>query len=130
MKPDDLSERLLELAVRVGKVVDALPETRLGKHIAGQLVRSGTSPAPNYEEACAAESRRDFIHKVRIALKELRETRCWIKLIMRSDLLSEAKMAEIARETDELCRILGQSLVTARKNEEQARTKIKNPSPK
>ena len=78
MKPDDLSPRLLELAVRVGRVVDALPENRLGRHIAGQLVRSGTSPAPNYEEACAAESRRDFIHKVRIALKELRETRCWI----------------------------------------------------
>ena len=69
MKPDDLSERLLDFAVRIGKVVDALPETRLGQHIAGQLVRSGTSPAPNYEEACAAESRRDFIHKVRIALK-------------------------------------------------------------
>jgi len=78
MKPDDLAARLLELAVRVGRVVDALPENRLGRHIAGQLVRSGTSPAPNYEEACAAESRREFIHKVRIALKELRETRCWI----------------------------------------------------
>ncbi len=119
MKPDDLSARLLELAVRVGRVVDALPETRLGRHIAGQLVRSGTSPAPNYEEACAAESRRDFIHKVRIALKELRETRCWIQLIMRSELLPEARMVEIANETDELCRILGQSLVTARKNEDR-----------
>jgi four helix bundle protein len=130
MKPDDLSERLLKLAVRVGKVVDALPETRLGKHIAGQLVRSGTSPAPNYEEACAAESRRDFIHKVRIALKELRETRCWIKLIMRSDLLPETRMNGIATETDELCRILGQSLVTARRNEQQANTKSAKPTPK
>ncbi|MCA9125636.1 MAG: four helix bundle protein [Planctomycetales bacterium] len=130
MKPDDLSERLLDLAVRVGKVVDALPDTRLGKHIAGQLVRSGTAPAPNYEEACAAESRRDFIHKVRIALKELRETRCWIKLIMRSELLPEARMSELANEADELCRILGQSLVTARKNEERAKTKRANPIPK
>ena len=130
MKPDDLSERLLELAVRVGKVVDALPETRLGKHIAGQLVRSGTSPAPNYEEACAAESRRDFIHKVRIALKELRETRCWIKIIMRSDLLPATRMNELAIETDELCRILGQSLVTARRNEQQARAKPSSRSPK
>ena len=119
MKPDDLSARLLELAVRIGRVVDALPETRLGRHIAGQLVRSGTSPAPNYEEACAAESRRDFIHKVRIALKELRETRCWIRLIMRSELLPETRMIEIANETDELCRILGQSVVTARKNEDR-----------
>lgn len=130
MKPDDLSERLLELAVRIGKVVDALPETRLGKHIAGQLVRSGTSPAPNYEEACAAESRRDFIHKIRIALKELRETRCWIKLIMRSDLLPEARMSEIANETDELCKILGQSLVTARRNEEKDKAKTNRPMPK
>ncbi|TWT74879.1 four helix bundle protein [Allorhodopirellula solitaria] len=130
MKPDDLSERLLVLAVRIGKVVDALPETRLGKHIAGQLVRSGTSPAPNYEEACAAESRRDFIHKVRIALKELRETRCWVRLIMRSDLLPEARMTEIANETDELCKILGQSLVTARRNEDHAKAIARKPSPK
>ncbi|MFG0291081.1 MAG: four helix bundle protein [Rhodopirellula sp. JB044] len=130
MKPDDLSERLLELAVRVGKVVDALPDTRLGKHIAGQLVRSGTAPAPNYEEACAAESRRDFIHKVRIALKELRETRCWIKLIMRSELLPEARMSELANEADELCKILGQSLVTARKNEARAKAQRVRPIPK
>ncbi|WP_182865601.1 four helix bundle protein [Stieleria mannarensis] len=130
MKPDDLSERLLGLAVRVGKVVDALPDTRLGQHIAGQLVRSGTSPAPNYEEACAAESRRDFIHKLRISLKELRETRCWIRLIMRSELLPEARMSEIANETDELCKILGQSLVTARKNEERAKVERTKPTPK
>ncbi|QDV40592.1 hypothetical protein Enr13x_03980 [Stieleria neptunia] len=130
MKPDDLSERLLDLAVRVGKVVDALPDTRLGRHIAGQLVRSGTSPAPNYEEACAAESRRDFIHKVRIALKELRETRCWIKLIMRSELLPEARMSELANEADEPCKILGQSLVTARRNEERSKAQRVKPTPK
>ena len=130
MKPDDLSARLLELAVRVGRVVDALPETRLGRHIAGQLVRSGTSPAPNYEEACAAESRRDFIHKVRIALKELRETRCWIRLIMRSELLPETRMNEIANETDELCRILGQSLVTACKNEDRKTVPMPRTTPK
>ncbi len=130
MKPEDLSERLLDFAVRVGKVVDALPNTRLGKHIAGQLVRSGTAPAPNYEEACAAESRRDFIHKVRIALKELRETRCWIKLIMRSELLPKARMSEVANEADELCKILGQSLVTARKNEERAAARRTKLSPK
>lgn len=130
MKPDDLSERLLELAVRVGKVVDALPETRLGKHVAGQLVRSGTSPAPNYEEACAAESRRDFIHKLRISLKELRETRCWIRLIVRSELLPDARMSGLEQETDELCRILGQSLVTARRNEDKAVAARTGRSPK
>ena len=62
MTPDELSERLIDFAARVGKVVDVLPETRMGRHIAGQLVRCGTSPAPNYEEARAAESCADFIH--------------------------------------------------------------------
>ena len=130
MKSEDLSERLIGLAVRIGRVVDALPETRLGRHIASQLVRSGTSPAPNYEEACAAESRRDFIHKVRIALKELRETRCWITLIMRSELLPEGRMIEIACEADELCRILGKSLVTARKNEDRSKHAGSQSTPK
>jgi len=64
--PADLSDRLLGFAVRVGKVVDALPDTRLGRHVAGQLVRCGTSAGPNYEEGCAAESRADFIHKLSI----------------------------------------------------------------
>jgi four helix bundle protein len=118
MKPDDLSERLLDLAARIGKVVDALPETRLGRHIAGQLVRSGTSPAPNYEEACAAESRKDFIHKLHISLKELRETRCWIRLIIKAELLPESRMNPILNETDEMCKVIGQSVTTASKNEQ------------
>ena len=71
---EELEDRLLDFAARVGKVVDALPKTRLGRHIAGQLVRSGTSPAPNYAEACGAESKRDFTHKLGICLKELRES--------------------------------------------------------
>ncbi len=69
---EELEERLLDFAVRVGKVVDALPNSRLGRHVATQLVRSGTSPAPNYAEACNAESKRDFVHKLGICLKELR----------------------------------------------------------
>ena len=76
MTSEELADRLINFAARVGKVVDALPDTRMGRHIAGQLVRSGTSPAPNYEEACAAESRADFSHKLSICLKELRESRC------------------------------------------------------
>ena len=84
MTSDDLSERLLDFAVRVGAVVNALPATRLGRHIAGQFVRCGTSPGPNYEEGCAAESRADFVHKLSICLKELRESRYWIQLIIRS----------------------------------------------
>ena len=70
---DDLAMRLLELAARIGKAIDALPDSRLGRHIAGQLVRSGTAPASNYAEACGAESKKDFIHKLGICLKELRE---------------------------------------------------------
>jgi len=114
--PQDLSERLLVFAVRVGKVVDALPATRLGRHIAGQLVRSGTSAAPNYEEGCAAESRADFIHKLSICLKELRESRVWIRMIVKSDLLPKEKMTDIEDECTQLCKILAQSIITAKKN--------------
>jgi four helix bundle protein len=114
--PGDLSERLLNFAVRVGKAVDALPNTRLGRHIASQLIRSGTSAAPNYEEGCAAESRADFVHKLSICLKELRESRFWIRLITESEALSKKKMADLQDECSQLCKILAQSIVTAKKN--------------
>ncbi len=114
MTPEELSERLLDFAIRVGKVVDALPKTRMGRHIAGQLVRCGTSPAPNYEEGCAAESRADFVHKLSVALKELRESRMWIRMIIRGELLPEARMNDLLDEANQLCKIMGQSLVTAK----------------
>ncbi len=114
MTPEELSERLLEFATRAGKVVDALPDTRLGRHIAGQLVRCGTSPGPNYEEGCAAESRKDFVHKLSVSLKELRESPFWIRLIIKAELLSEADMANLLDESSQLCSILGQSVVTAK----------------
>lgn len=113
---DELAERLLDIAARVGKAVDALPESRLGRHIAGQLVRSGTSPAPNYAEACGAESRKDFVHKLSICLKELRESRCWIQLIIKSELLSESQMSGLQDECTQLCNIIGKSIVTAKSN--------------
>ena len=87
MDPEELSRRLLRFAVQVGRIADRLPDTRLGRHIAGQIVRCATSPPPNYEEACAAESRDDFIHKMSICLKELRETRMWLRLILEAELL-------------------------------------------
>ncbi|MBI1368735.1 MAG: four helix bundle protein [Planctomycetes bacterium] len=117
MTPSDLSERLLDFAARAGRVTDALPETRLGRHIANQLVRSGTSPAPNYEEACAAESRADFVHKLSISLKELRESRSWLRLIIRSQLLPNEKLADLLDECEQLCNILGQSIITAKTNQ-------------
>ena len=88
-KPDELEDRLLDFAVRNCHVGEALPDTKVGRHVAGQLVRCCTSPAPNYAEACGAESRNDFIHKMRIALKELRETRAWIKFIIKYELLPQ-----------------------------------------
>ena len=84
MTPDQLTDRLPDFAARVGNVVDAPPDTRLGRHIAGQLVRCGTSPAPNYNEGCAAESPADFTHKLSVALKELRESRVWLRLIVKT----------------------------------------------
>jgi four helix bundle protein len=114
MTPDELSERLLDFSVRVGKIVDALPDTRLGRHVAGQLVRCGTSAPPNYEEACAAESRADFVHKMKIALKELRETRFWLRYAVRTDLLSAEKMNKVIDESHQLCNIFGKSTVTAK----------------
>jgi len=118
MAGEDISERLLEFAARVGRVVDALPETRLGRHIAGQLVRSGTSPAPNYEEACAGESRKDFVLKLSICLKELRESRCWLQLILKAELLSETQLATLVDESTQLCKIIAKSIVTAKSNQE------------
>ncbi len=116
MTPDELSERLLDFAVRTGNVVDSLPDTRLGRHIAGQLVRCGTSPPPNYEEACAAESRADFIHKISVALKELRESRSWLRLIVKAKLLPEQRLDPLVDEAEQLRKILGQSLNTAKEN--------------
>jgi four helix bundle protein len=119
MVGEDLSERLLEFAARIGKMVDALPNTRLARHIAGQLVRCGTSPAPNYEEARGAESRSDFVHKLSICLKELRESRCWIRLILKADLLSESRMNSLLDEANQLCNITAKSIVTAKANRGQ-----------
>ncbi len=110
----ELEDRLIDFAVRIGHVADALPDTRLGQHIADQLVRSGTSPAPNYSEGCAAESRRDFVHKLSISLKELRETKTWLRLIRKADLLPVERLRDITDETDQLCAILSQSVHTAK----------------
>ena len=116
MTPEELSERLIGFAVRLGALVDALPDTRMGRHIAGQLIRCGTSPAPNYEEACAAESRADFSHKLSIGLKELRESRCWIRMIIKTEMLPQHRLTELLDECNQLCNIIGQSIVTAKKN--------------
>ena len=109
----DLEERLLEYAARIIRLVEKLPETRAGNHVAGQLLRSGTSPLPNHGEAQAAESRRDFIHKMKICHKELRESRRWLRLIQRVPLLKPVQVQPLADETEELVRIFAASLRTA-----------------
>jgi len=111
---DDLEERLVNFAVRIIKLSARLPRTPAGKHIAGQILRSGTSPAPNYGEARGAESRADFIHKIRIVLKELNETSIWLRIIERSRLLRRDLLAEIIQENGDLCKIFTASLKTAR----------------
>ena len=113
MNPRDLEDRLISFAVRVVNVVEALPDSKAGNHIARQLVRSGTSPAPNYGEAQSAESRKDFVHKMKIALKELRETLIWLKIIERKPLCEPSKMSDIIQECDELISIFVKSVKTA-----------------
>jgi four helix bundle protein len=113
-RADELEERLIDFAVRVVNLSGSLPRTPAGKHVAGQIMRSGTSPAPNYGEARGAESHNDFVHKLRIVLKELNEASIWLRIIERSELLKRALLTEITRENKELCRILTASLKTAR----------------
>jgi len=113
---DNLEERLIDFAVRVIKVADKLPKTPVGKHIAGQLLRSGTSPAPNYAEARGAESNADFVHKLKIALKELNETSVWLRMVCRAELMTTDLLAALIDENRQLCRILNASVKTAKKN--------------
>ena len=110
----DLEERLIAFARRIIDIVEALPSTRAGNHIAGQLIRCGTSPAANYGEAQGAESRRDFVHKLRIVLKELRESRTWLLIIRTKEIICPVKrLGPIITEADELIAIVATSIRTA-----------------
>ena len=113
----DLEERLLEYAARIIRLTEQMTRSPAGLHIAQQILRSGTSPLPNHGEAQAAESHRDFVHKLKICLKELRETHRWLRLIQRVPLLKKPERVEpLLQETDELTRIFVASLKTAQKN--------------
>ncbi len=114
-KGDDIQERLIDFAVSVIQLTTKLPKSSIGKHIAGQILRSGTSPAPNYAEARSAESSKDFIHKLKIALKELNETAVWLLIIIRSKMLSHEECIELQKECDELCRIISTSVKTSQR---------------
>ena len=114
----DLEERLIDFAVRIIRTAESLPKTRAGNHIAGQLIRCGTSPAPNYGEAQSAESRSDFIHKMKVSLKELRETRIWLLMIVKANLIKPmSKLEPLINENNELISIFVTSVKTAKQKE-------------
>ena len=116
-KGDQLSDRLLDFIVRVIKTVDSLPNTGAGRHIGGQLVGAGTSCGANYEEGCGAESRSDFVHKMSIVLKELKETRFWLRPYIGPKCLPRkiSSLCWMLDECGELCAIIGKTVSTAKK---------------
>lgn len=126
-KGDDIEVRLIDFAVRIIKVCNKLPSNVVGKHIGRQLIRSGTSPAPNYAEARGAESQKDFVHKLKIVLKELNETRVWLKMVVQAELLDSALFEQISLECDELCRIIGASIQTSKRNAVESKRRLKAP---
>jgi four helix bundle protein len=116
-KKYNLEDRLLDYSARIVRLAEDLPNTRSGNHIAGQLLRSGTSPLFNHGEAESAESPRDFVHKLKICLKELRESRRALRLIQAVPLATSSAQVEVLLpETEELIRIFVASIKTAQKN--------------
>ncbi len=113
-KQYDLEERLLEYSARIIRLVDQLLRTRAGNHVGAQLLRSGTSALPNHGEAQAAESADDVVHKMKVCLKELRDSFRWLRLIQRVPLLRPKLVEPLVGETDELIRIFVQSIKTAK----------------
>ncbi len=114
-KGDDIQERLIQFGARIINVSNALPNSMAGRHIAGQLIRSGTASASHHGEARSAESPADFVHKLKIGVKELNETEVWLRMIIASGMLSQSKLEGILDECKQLERILSASIKTARK---------------
>lgn len=114
-KGDDIQERLIDFAVGIIKFCSELPKSQAAKHVAGQLLRCGTSPAPNYGEARGAESTNDFVHKLGITLKELNESGIWLEIIKRSEMVPFSKVETLAKECVELSKIISASIRTVGK---------------
>ena len=113
-KKFDLEDRLIDFVIRVSEIEEILPNTKLANHIGGQLIRCSSSPALNYGEAQSAESQKDFIHKVQIILKELRETKVCLKIIIRKSLVGENEILPVLQENEELIAIFAKSVKTAK----------------
>ena len=111
---DILEDRFIDFAGRVITLTRKLPRDEAGKHVARQILRSGTSPAPNYGEARSSESDADFIHKLSIVLKELNETRIWLKIIIRGELMRESTLVSLIDENAQLAKIISTSIKTVR----------------
>jgi four helix bundle protein len=122
---DDLEGRLIDFAVRIIKLSGWLSRTPAGRHIAVQIMRSGTSPAPNYGEARGAESHADFVHKLGIVLKELNETSIWLRVIDKSQMVRRELLTEILKENTELCKVFTTSLKTARRSPKSKMINVK-----
>ena len=114
--PGNLSERLENFAAEVIKWVRRINKTFAGRHIAGEVIRSSTSAGANYEEACGAESRQDFIHKLQIVLKELKESLFWLRVSVKAELTTAEGMEFLLEEGNELANIIGKSVITAKRN--------------
>ena len=118
----DLEDRFVEYSCRMIDVVEALPKTRAGNYIAGQLVKSCLSPSFNYGEVQGAESRNDFIHKLGVVLKELKECRTALKIIRKKEMIKPIKRTDaLFKETEELIAIIAKSIETAEKNKNVAK---------
>ena len=113
----DLEDRLVDYTCRMIDVVEALPNSRSGNYIAGQLIRSCHSPTFNYGEVQASESPKDFIHKMSVVLKELKECRTALKIIRKKEMIKPVtKLEDVYKETEELIAIIAKSIVTVKKN--------------
>ena len=122
----DLEDRLIDYTCRMIDVTESLPKTRSGKYMAGQLIKSCHSPAFNYSESQAAESPDDFIHKLKVVLKELKECRTSLKIIIKKGFISpKAKKEPIYKETEELIAIIGKCISTAEKNKKALQNNLK-----
>jgi methylmalonyl-CoA/ethylmalonyl-CoA epimerase len=133
MNPMELSERLWDLAARVGQLIETLPDTRLGRHVADQLLRCGTLPAPSYDQARSAESKMDLVQKLGVVLKELGESAGWIRFIVKTGLVEERRVTSLLNDATQLQKIIAASRVTAQGRDRKSpmsdqQSSISNPS--
>lgn len=116
-KSKQISDRLLDLGVEIVKLSISSNNNPIGKNISKQLLRAGTSAGTNIEKSCRAESRVDFVHKMQIVLKELKESKYWLRLIKKSQIIKNSNLEIYIDETDQLCSIIAKSVITAKANQ-------------